>query len=164
MARSTPTGTPVSEAPKSTKPKRKKLWLILLGTLGLAGAGGAGAWYFTFQQEASAAQASKPKPAVFIALEPFTVNLQPGGDAQYLQTTVVLRTTEPDTEAAIKTHMPVVRDRILRVLSSQRGEALFSTEGKEKLASEIAAAVTAPFDGERPQAVDAVLFTSFVIQ
>jgi flagellar FliL protein len=164
MARSTPTGTPASAAPKSGKPKRKKLWLLLLGTLGLVGAGGAGAWYFTFQREASAAQASKPKPAVFIALEPFTVNLQPGGDTQYLQTTVVLRTTEPDTEAAIKANMPVVRDRILRVLSSQRGEGLLSTEGKEKLASEIAAVVTTPFDGERPQAVDAVLFTSFVIQ
>jgi flagellar FliL protein len=164
MARPTPTSAPAQAAPKSAKPKGRKLWLVLLGALGLAGAVGAGAWYVTFQREASAAQAPKPKPPVFIALEPFTVNLQPGGDAQYLQTTVVLRTTEPDTETAIKAHMPVVRDRILRVLSSQRGEALLSAEGKEKLAAEIAAAVTTPFDGERPQAVDAVLFTSFVIQ
>ncbi len=157
MARSTDTGSKAG-----AKPKSKKLWLILFGALGLATAGGAGAWYFTFHRESPAAQA--PRPPVFITLEPFTVNLQPGGEAQYLQATVVLRTTEPATEAALKAQMPVVRDRILRVLSSQRGEALLSVEGKEKLAAEIAEAVAAPFEGDRRQAVDGVLFTSFVIQ
>ena len=159
MAKSTEIG-----AAQGAKPKRMKLWPLIIAAVALLAGGGAATWYFTVHQEATAAEAPRPKPPIFIALEPFTVNLQPGGGAQYLQTTVVLKTVEPEAEAAIKAHMPVVRDRILRVLASKRGDELLTVEGKEKLAAEIAQSVTAPFDGTRPQPVEGVLFTSFVIQ
>jgi len=61
--------------------------------------------------------------------------------------------------------MPRVRSRLLSLLSSKQAEELASTEDKKKLAQEILAQVKLPFDPKgKPQQVDDVLFTSFVIQ
>lgn len=165
MARPKLQTAPAPEQPEQPEPKKKKRWPLMAAVLLLLGGGGGGAaWYALQDSPAQAAEAPKPKTPIFITLEAFTVNLQPGGEAQYLQTQLVLKTVEPAAETAIKTHMPEVRDRILRVLSAKRGEELLTGEGKQRLAGEIAEHVNRPFDGDAPNQVDGVLFTSFVIQ
>ena len=66
---------------------------------------------------------------------------------------------------SIKMHMPSVRNRILMLLSSKHSSELLSTEGKQALTKEIIAQLSLPFiaDG-KPQVINDVFFTSFVIQ
>jgi len=62
-------------------------------------------------------------------------------------------------------HMPRVRSRLLTLLSSKQADELATPADKKKLAQEILAQVKQPFDPNgKPQQVDDVLFTTFVIQ
>lgn len=163
MAKAPPQADPKQELPVA-KP-RKKLFLIGAVALAVLG-GGAGAWYFT--QQNSGAHAAKPEPAklpVFVNLEPFTVNLQPDSEEQYLQVALTLQVTDEAQTELIKLHMPQVRSRLLLLLSSKKASEISTVEGKNHLASEIIAQVKQPFTPKTaPQNVSGVFFTSFVIQ
>ena len=146
--------------------KSKKKLFIILGILVLVLAGGgAGAWFLTqggdtHKKEAKAEPAKEP---VFLALETFTVNLQ--GGEQFLQTDITLQVADQAQVDALKLHMPRIRSRLLTLLSSQHPEELTTAEAKEKLAHDIQAQVAQPLDAKgKPQQIEDVLFTSFVIQ
>ncbi|SEK69103.1 flagellar basal body-associated protein FliL [Nitrosovibrio tenuis] len=150
---------------KSSKSSKLKLILAIASAVLLLGAGGGGAaWYFVQAQDGATA-AAKQKPPVFIALETFTVNLQPEHSDQHLQTNLTFRVADTGAVDLIKLHMPVVRNRILLLLSSKTASQIATVEGKKKLATELAAEVNHPFaEGGTSQTVESVLFTSFVIQ
>ena len=137
----------MSAAPKDAEaaPKKKsKLLIISIAAVVVLGAGGGGAWFFLKPSDTNAAKAeAPPKPAVFMPLEMFTVNLAPqdGGQTQYLQAGLTLKLGEQVKEATIKDKMPEIRDRILMVLSSKKASDVLPAEGKKKLAKEIVAAV-----------------------
>lgn len=146
--------------------KSKKKVFIIIGALVvlLGGGGGAAAWFFT-QQDGTAKKAEETpqKAPVYLALETFTVNLQDG--EQYMQIDITLQVADQAQVDAIKLHMPRVRSRLLALLSSKHAEELVTVEDKQKLAQEIKAQVMQPFDPKgKPQQLDDVLFTSFVIQ
>lgn len=142
---------------------KKKLFLIV-GALVLLLGGGVGAWFFTQSGDGTkTSEAAAPKIPVYLALETFTVNLRDGD--QYLQTDITLQMSDPAQADPIKVHMPRVRSRLLTLLSSKQADELSTAEDKKKLAQEILAQVRLPFDTNgKPQQVDDVLFTSFVIQ
>jgi flagellar FliL protein len=151
-------------APKSGK---KLLVMIIMGVLVLGGGGGA-AWFFT-HGKADDGHAEpkhvKEGPPVFVAIEPFTVNLQPENGDQYLQIQFTLQVANAENEEKIKQNMPKVRSRLLLLLSAKKASELTSVEGKKKLSEEIVASVKAPFSEKgEPQGVTDVLFTSFIIQ
>jgi flagellar basal body-associated protein FliL len=86
---------------------------------------------------------AKPKPAVFLPLESFTVNLMPNnGQAEFIQAGLTLKFEDSHVSELAKARMPEVRNRILMVLSSKRGADLLPAAGKQKLADELAQAVT----------------------
>jgi len=152
-----------AEAAPAGKSK-KKLFVILGALVLLLGGGGAAAWYFT--QGSDNSKQAKVEPAkapVFLPLETFTVNLQDG--EQYLQIEITLQVLDLAQVDAIKLHMPRVRSRLLTLLSSKHADELATAEDKKKLAQEIQAEINLPFYAKgKPQQVDDVLFTSFVIQ
>ena len=152
-----------AEAAPATKSK-KKLFVIIGVLVVLLGGGGAAAWFFTQGSHASKEVEAEPSKApVFLPLETLTVNLQDG--EQYLQTDITLQVVDQAQADAIKLYMPRVRSRLLTLLSSKHGEELSTAEDKKKLAQEILTQVKLPFDPKgKPQQVDDVLFTSFVIQ
>lgn len=117
---------------------KKKLLLIVGGVLVLALGGGAG-WYFTKGSHPAEAKAPPPLPPKFIALEPFTVNLQNDGSDQYLQIGISLKFTAPELEEELKLHMPEIRSRLLFLLSSKHAAELGPMDGKKKLVKEIIA-------------------------
>jgi flagellar basal body-associated protein FliL len=78
------------------------------------------------------------KPPRFIKMDEFTVNLPGRGGEHYLQTTVVLRTGDAATEGKIKQFLPVIRDKIILVLSSRTMQELATVDGKNAMAKEIA--------------------------
>ena len=147
----------------------KKLTLIIavLALLLMGAVGGGTAWYFLSDKPIAngTAETEPPKPPVFSALEPFVVNLQPEMGEQYLQVAMTLQVPEQIHADRIKAYMPVIRSRLLVLLSNKRASELTKPDGKHKLAEEIIAMLNEPFTaGAQPLGVSSVFFTAFVIQ
>lgn len=156
----------------------KKLIIIIVAALLVLGAGGGGAaWYFMHGKEDAHEEEDKPvkkksskkaEPSEYIAVEPFTVNLQPteaGGADQYLQLAITLEVGGPVEAENIKKNMAKVRNRVLLLLSSKKATDLATPEGKVQLSKEITEQLSEPFErrGDKQDIID-VLFTSFIIQ
>ena len=174
----------MSEKPKvetevtEKKSNSKLIIIILFVTLLLAGAGGA---YFFLSKpapapahaagegapegevEAKHEEHEEHKPPVFVELEPFTVNLQP--DGQFLQATFNLQVEDEIVAEEIKLYMPLIRSRLLLMLSNKTGANLSQQEGKTTLVTEMKELIQQPFSkGAKPLKIDNVFMTSFVIQ
>ena len=81
------------------------------------------------------------------------------------RTDITLQVADQAEIEAFKLHMPRIRSRLLTLLSSKQADELATAADKKKLAQEILAQVKQPFDPSgKPQQVDDVLFTSFIIQ
>ena len=100
-----------------------------------------------------------------MAVDSFTVNLQPEHGDQYLQVAFTLQVEGPEQVELIKANMAKVRSRVLLLLSGKKASEISTVEGKQQLAGEILAAVNEPFvpHGDEQEVSD-VLFTSFIIQ
>ena len=156
---------------------KSKLIIIILAALVVLGLGGGAAWYFMHgsaaeetaeapkKEKSSKKKKKEEHPAEYLAVEPFTVNLQPENGDQYLQVAFTLQVDGPEQAELIKTNMAKVRSRVLLLLSGKKASEISTVEGKQQLAGEILAAVKAPFEehGDE-QDVSDVLFTSFIIQ
>jgi flagellar FliL protein len=155
------------EAPAQKK-SSKKLFVMIALLLLVLGIGGGSAWYFlgSSGEPAAPAKQEPPKPPVFLPMDQFTVNLQSdSGTDQFLQVAFTLQVADQEQVELIKTYMPLVRSRLLLLLSSKKASEISGVEGKKKLSEEIIAQVKQPFLPQgAPQAVTGVFFTSFVIQ
>jgi flagellar FliL protein len=166
---------PLNE-PSNKRGKRLKPIIIGLAVFVLlAGAGGA-LWYFVLrdrfpaqestEQPKSAKHEEEPaKAPIFLALDPFIVNLQPSPIGKRMQVALSLQVGSEEQVEHIKLFMPEVRSRLLILLSGKTGADISTTEGKTVLTNEIISLVNQPFTGRKDeQHVTAVFFTSFVIQ
>jgi flagellar FliL protein len=162
-------------APKTdaAPPKAKsKMMIIIIAVVVLAAAGGGGAFFMMKGGEEHSeaapkkAKAAKSAPPEYVPLTSFTVNLQPEGDAgQYLQVEMTLQVAGAEQAELIKTNMPLVRDRVLMLLSGKKASEITSTEGKQQLAKEIVEVTKQPFvDKGDEQEVTKVMFTAFIVQ
>ena len=155
-----------------------KLFILIGAAVLVLGLGGGAGWYFMHGNSAEAAAepakkehgSSKKKkkdeaPPEYVAIEPFTVNLQPEHGDQYLQVAFTLQVDSPEQVELIKANMAKVRSRVLLLLSGKKASEISTVEGKQQLAGEILAAVNEPFvpRGDEQEVSD-VLFTSFIIQ
>lgn len=158
---------------------KSKLMIIVGAAVLVLGLGGGAGWYFMHgnAEEAAAEPAKKEHttskkkkkkdeaPPEYVAVEPFTVNLQPEHGDQYLQVAFTLQVDGPEQVELIKNNMAKVRSRVLLLLSGKKASEISTVEGKQQLAGEILAAVNEPFDPHGDdQEVSDVLFTSFIIQ
>jgi flagellar FliL protein len=135
-----------TEAAPRPAGKKGLIKLVLVGVLVSSAAGGGAWWYLGHNKHADeeTAAAAKPeatKPPVFIPLEAFTVNLVLVDNPQFLQTGITLKVADSGVADAVKLNMPVVRDRILMLMSSRKAPELLSVEGKRKLGDDIIASM-----------------------
>jgi len=94
-------------------------------------------------------------------LDPFTVNLKSSGATRYLKCTINLEIDSPDTQPELDKMKPMIRDLIIRILSSKTVPEISTAKGKEKLKAEIKKNINANLaTGE----IRNVYFTAFVIQ
>lgn len=147
--------------------KKKTLVLVAVAVVALAASGG-GAYFFLKSKapeggQAAAAAPAPKKPPVFQALDAFTVNLHDAESDHYLQAGITLELADPETQKALADAMPILRGKLILLLSSKRAEELLPKEGKVKLAAEIVEEVKKLL-GERGKGVNEVHFSSFVIQ
>ncbi|MDL2284149.1 flagellar basal body-associated protein FliL [Oxalobacter sp. OttesenSCG-928-P03] len=157
------------------KSKGKLIILIVLVLLIAGGAGGGWYWWkYIKNADAEAAEEDgspkkkkkkKEKEApVFVSLDAFTVNLQ-GEEGQLLQTAITLQLSDEEDANKLKQHMPLVRSRLVMLLSSKKAEEVLTAEGKTQLAQEIAEQIKQPFyPGDSSMEIQNVLFTSFIVQ
>ncbi len=163
-----PAAAAAADAPPAPKSKKKLIIMIVAGVLVLGGIGGGAAIFLAKKNAPSKEKEHKAEPAkapVFLALEPFTVNLQSDAGDKYLQVSMTLKVLDEEQVNLIKTNMPQVRSRLLMLLSSKDSNEILTGDGKKKLVKEIIEQVNLPFapKGE-PQKASDVYFTSFVIQ
>lgn len=151
--------------------KKSKLPLIIVGVLVLAGGGGAA---FKFMKpkpaatDKAAAEATTARAAaIYYKFDPaFVVNFGSEGNTRYLQITLEAMSREQSVIDEIKNNEPAIRNDLVLLYSAQQPDALLAPEGKEKLRAATLDAVrkTIAAEGAKPEAVEAVYFTSFVIQ
>lgn len=155
-------------APNSPPKSRARLILIILLALGTAaGAAGAGYYYFYMRDSAhtTAAAVKPPKDPIFVALEPFTVNLQPNGRSRFLHAVVTVKVDSTQSQAQLVQYLPEVRSRVLATLANRAAESLLTTPEKDALATEIMVALKQPFGVNLPPAeISRVMFTTFMLQ
>jgi flagellar FliL protein len=149
-------GTPTNgDGAAAEKPKGKKTLFIIIGLVVVIVAAVGGYMYMQHSAEAKRLQEAEEKrpenilkkqlmerkenaPPIYIPLDEMVVNLPGRGGEHYLQAKIVLRTNDSATEGKIKNFMPVIRDKIITVLSSRQMQELATVEGKVMMAREIA--------------------------
>lgn len=154
----------VAEAPPKKKSNTLR-WVLIAVAVVAIGAGGA--FFFTSRSHAPAAAQAKPAPAIYYALDPaFVVNFEAEQLVRFLQVTIELMSRDAATVDFIKQHDPVIRNDLLLLLSNQQYTALATSQGKEQLRKRALEAVraVATREGADPGKIEAVYFTSFVMQ
>jgi flagellar FliL protein len=175
---------PAADAPPAKEggePKKKsKLLLIIIAAVVVLG-GGAGAFFALKKKPpaadapASADQASakeekpgakKATPSYFKFDPAFVVNFGGEGSTRYLQVTVEAMSRDPKVIEELKGDEPAVRNDLVMLFSSQDNATLMSADGKEKLRAGTLDVVRKVLnaEGSNGKAIEAVYFTSFVIQ
>ena len=162
-----------SEAPKDPAKKGKLKFIILLvvGLLVAIGASVGGTWFFMHKsqsQEVNTEEAASTAkaPALYEALQPaFVANIDQNGRQRYVQVSITLMSHDKEGLDALKTHMPVIRNNLVLLLSGQNFDQLASPVGVEMLRQKATASVQAVAQKELGKlVVDQLLFTNFVLQ
>lgn len=151
------------------KNKKKLLILVGVGLLALLLSGGGVAYLLLSGGEPEAeVEPSEPARAgaLYQPLAPaFVVNYTHEGRKRYLQVNVVLMGRDAEGMAAVATHMPLLRNELVLLFSSEEFQTLFSPEGKEALRERATLAVKALLEKEiGDPVIESVLFTNIVLQ
>ena len=157
----------------------KKLLIIILAVVLLLVVAGGGAAFFLLKKrggedheaEHPAPSKKKKDPSVFQPLDPFTVNLADPGREHYLQIGLTYEVATSDVGDALKQQMPLIRSRVLLLLTSKSADELGSPQGKAKLAGDLVALARgalanspAPGAQNAERGIVDVHFASFIIQ
>jgi flagellar FliL protein len=155
---------------EGAKPKGKGKLLIIIGAVVVLAGGGGGFWFWKSRQAPPAEETAKQEPLAPLQFHPmdppFVVNFPAAAGVRFLQLEVRIGSREPETVALLKATDPVIRNDLLMLYGAQDAAALASREGKEKLRTDTLDAVrkVVKAEGGKPEAVEAVFFTSFVMQ
>lgn len=180
-------------APAPKKSGKMKIILIAVAALVLAAGIAGGAWFFLHKsadagdntasahEGAAGEKGGKAKkavqgkkggkdvqaaPAVFLALDPaFVVNFEDQGVVRFLQITVEVGARDPRVLDAVKQYMPIIRNNLVMLFSSQDLKSITSRPAKEQLRAEALTEIRKVLEEQTGDpGVENVYFTSFVMQ
>jgi len=98
---------------------------------------------------------------VLYPLDTFTVNLKSDSGRRYLKVTMSLELEGEELSLELDAKAAVLRDRIIRILSSKTLEEISSKKGKQKVETQIMDTLNSMItDGQ----IKGIYFTEFVIQ
>ena len=153
------------------KPKSKMMLIIIIAVLVALLVGGGVAAFFMMSggddKESSAAeQTPTQQPAIYFDFKPpFIVNFQINGRQRFAQISLSIMTRKGSVVDALQKHMPLIRNNLLMVFSSQEFDALRTPEGKEMLRQQVLEEMQKVLNEEIGEpGVEQVLFTNFVMQ
>lgn len=154
-----------TSTPKEKTRKSSKLVLLVIALAVLGIAAGAAAYFYLGGKKQPKETVALPTEPIFVALEPFTVNLQPNDRRRFLHVAMALKVADAKSQAQLAQYLPEVRSRVLTVLSNRESESLLSADEKSRLANEIRAALNQPFAPNlAPAKIASVMFTTFMLQ
>ncbi len=168
--------SPAADA--APRKSRNGLIIAVVSVLVLGG-GGAGAYMMLGGHDEETAAAKDPAkdkkkpeaevkaPATFVELDPpFVANFAPGSQARFLQVSVQLMTRDVELAKLLEHVDPILRNDLLLLFGNQRVAEVSTPEGKEALRNATLEAVRKVIaaEGGKPAALEAVYFTSFVMQ
>jgi flagellar protein FliL len=168
-----PTLEPAADVPlaDTAAAPRKRPWLLIaiVAVVLLAVAGGG--WLWLGHSGAKSKDASAPPvpsgPPLYIALDPpFVTNFEADQVVRFLQISVQVMTHDQATVDLIKGNDPVIRNDLLLLFSNQKYADISTREGMERLRAQALIAVRKAVEanGGKPERVEALYFTSFVMQ
>jgi len=98
---------------------------------------------------------------ILYPLDTFTVNLKSDAGRRYLKVTMSLELEGEELSLELDAKSPVLRDRIIRILTSKTLEEISSKKGKQKVSQQVMDTLNAMIsDGT----IRGIYFTEFVIQ
>jgi len=98
---------------------------------------------------------------ILYPLDTFTVNLKSDAGRRYLKVTMSLELEGEELSLELDAKSPVLRDRIIRILTSKTLEEISSKKGKQKVSTQIMDTLNSMIsDGT----IKGIYFTEFVIQ
>lgn len=177
-----------AEAPVAPPRKKGGVLKLLIVLLLTAGAAGGGAFYAARHLMPTAAPAGEQgeegesvpedgaddqapadgKPVSggeYFSLDPsFVVNLNDPTSSRFLQLQAEVMARKPAALDVVRANLPAIRNRLLLLFSSQKYEDLLPREGKEKLQQQALEEINKVLAERGKARVDAVVFTSFVMQ
>ena len=166
-------------------PKSSMKWIIIIAAVVVLLIGAGAGMYFMgfFDDEAQPAEAVQsaeggdtkaaeeeaeepPAERSYWPLEPpFVLNFEGKSKARYMQIGLEVVTTNDKAFAAVKKHLPVIRNEIVLLLSGQKYEEMVTPEGKEQLRAELIETVNNVLKQHKvKKGIDNIYFTSFVMQ
>lgn len=177
------------EATTETKKSSSKLMIIIIAVLVLIIVGGATVAFLLMneeehapapvveksappaQQKASSSRSREDSDemdsrklsdiGILYPLDTFTVNLKSDAGRRYLKATISLELNGQELSMELDKKAPVIRDRIIRILTSKTLEEISSKKGKQKVSEQIIDTLNAMIsDGS----IKGIYFTEFVIQ
>ena len=170
-----PTLEPAADVPLAddAAPPRNgsRLIIIVAAAVVLLAGAAVGGWLLLAHPKSKAREAHVPAvpsgPPLYIALDPpFVTNFEAEQVVRFLQISVQVLTHDLATSDLIKANDPVIRNDLLLLFSNQKYADLSTREGKERLRAAALEAVrkVVAANGGKPELVDAIYFTSFVMQ
>ncbi len=172
-------GKAAAAAPKK-KSSVMKILLIVFGVIVLLGGAVGGTLYLTGSHLLSAAASSggdvkdkkgakgkeETREALYFPIDPpFVVNFADQNQMRFLQITMDVMAYSPDAIDAVKKHLPVIRNNLVMLLSSQDAKTLFSLDGKQRLRQKCLEEIQKIIkEHTGKKGVEDVYFTSFVMQ
>ena len=98
---------------------------------------------------------------ILYPLDTFTVNLKSDSGRRYLKATLSLELSGEELSLELDAKAPVIRDRVIRILTSKTLEEISSKKGKQKVSDQIMDTLNSIItDGS----IQGIYFTEFVIQ
>lgn len=161
----------VAQADSASPPRKRSGLILIIAAVIVIAAAGAGAWlllgHSSSKSKAARAEVKPAGPAIYVALDPpFVTNFEADQVVRFLQLSVEVMTHDPATVDLIKANDPIVRNDLLLLFSNQKYADISTSQGKERLRSEALTAVrkVVADNGGKPDSVEAIYFTSFVMQ
>lgn len=153
--------------------KRKLIIIIVAVLLVLLIAGGA-AFFFLGGSDAESgddaavegADSALATPAIYYNLEPaFVVDFNIAGKQRYVQLDVTVMSRSQEQIDAVRLHMPLIRNSLVLLFSSEDFEELRTMDGKQLLKISALEAINSILTQETGEGgIENVLFTNFVMQ
>ncbi|CAK0781103.1 flagellar FliL protein [Gammaproteobacteria bacterium] len=95
---------------------------------------------------------------------PFVVNLPDPRQTHFMQVSVAVSAANEETLHAVEIHSPLLRNNLIMLFTSQSKEVVNSREGREKLRADAEEVVNKALKEVGVPPVDALYFTSLVVQ
>lgn len=157
-------GTDAAKKEKKKGGKRVNKLLIIAPLVAVAlGAGGYFGYAYLWAGKGKAGHAGASKDgkgkSVLFSMDPFVVNLSEPG--RYLKVTMQFETDGESNQQVVTEKIPILRDVIITLISSQTYETASSPEGKLQLKDEILLRTNQVFGKEMFRNL---YFTDFVMQ